>query len=187
MGKQLRRTRKTLRQRGGKSMDSIMEEIDNKIHRIQDSPLKNKERYIDVLSSSKDLLQDIKASFQSTTKVAKAHAELSFLYQFHKNHEPLYNLLIRPVDNLTNFTSVVDALPTDEPVHNVVLPAEEPTHNVTSSTKEPTKKKEKQTYTVVIDGKEYITKNRDLYYLLIGQGKKPTILPKSRKSRKHRK
>ncbi len=180
MGKQLRRTRKIRRQHGGRSMHSIMEEIDTKIHIIQGSPLNNKERYIDILSSSKDLLQDIEASFPST-KVAKAQAELSFLHRFHKNHEPLYNLLIRPVDNLTNFTRVVDALPTEEPPH-----VNEPAHNVVVHADEPSKKKEKQTYTVVIDGVQHTTTNRDLYYLLIAQGKEATI-QKNKKSRKHRK
>lgn len=162
------------RQRGGKSMYSIMEEIEDKIRTIQVSPLKNKDRYLDVLSSSKDLLQEIETSFPST-KVAKAQAELSFLHRFHKNHEPLYNLLIRPVDNLT---SVVDALPVEEP--NVLV--EEPI-----SIKKG--KKEKTMYTIEIDGKSYTTTNRDLYFLLRGQGKEATIQKnkKSRKTRKHRK
>jgi hypothetical protein len=178
MGKQLRHTR---RQRGGKavgSMDDIFIEIDDKIVTIETSPspLKNKERYIDVLSASKELLEEIESQFPQTI-IAKSKAKLSFINNFPKNHTLLYDVLIKPVENLT---SVIDQLPTSEPV----VPE---TPNVPAPTKK--SKKEKHTYTVVIDGVEHTTTNRDLYFLLIAQGKEATIQKnkKSRKSRKHRK
>ena len=157
-------------------MEDIFIEIDDKIVTIETSPLKNKGRYMNVLSASKKLLQDVESQFPQTT-IAKSKAKLSFLHNFPKNHTLLYDVLIKPVDNLT---SVIDQLPTSEPVE-----PETPNAPVEPATAKKSKK-EKPIYTIEMEGIVHTTTNRDLYLLLKAQGKEATI-QKNKKSRKQRK
>ncbi len=187
-----RKTRKTRRQYGGRSMHSLIEQIDSKIITIHESSkLKNKKRYIDLLDASKTLLQEVESGFPQT-KVAKTQAELSFLHKFETNHRQLYDLLIRPVDNLT---SVVDALPSAAPAEatainavveeqipaNPNIPVPEPN---TTSNKLIKKSKEKKVYIIEINGVTHTTTSKDLYYLLKSKG---AIIQTGKKSRKQRK
>lgn len=186
-----RKTRKPRHQYGGRSMHSLIEEIDKKITTIHESPkLKNKVRYIDLLDASKTLLQNVESGFPQT-KVAKSQAELSFLHKFETNHRQLYDLLIRPVDNLT---SVVDALPSSTPseVTAINTAVEEPVPAspnvpIPEPNKPSKKSKEKEVYEITVDGITHTTTSKDLYHLLKSEGATVQKRKKSRKTRKQRK